>query len=279
LSVNSPFLAYGKEAAALYPGSLLNRTAIFWFFRRSLKCADGVLTQTEMMASRVRAQKEAPPRIAVAPKAVESEEVVAPQPLSETTLALLRQGPLHKAFTFLYVATDFPYKNHKLLGAIFQDLAARRIQARVIVTLKADQLTALCGPAAGELIRQGYLAPVGWVAKEHLRALYDACDACLMPSLIESQSSAHLEAMNWGKAQICADLPYARDLCRNAAVYVNPADPSAWAREIEALMPDSARRDQLVAAGHARMKEFPASWVDVAMRVRSFLREVSALNK
>ena len=72
-----------------------------------------------------------------------------------------------------------------------------------------------------------------------------------MPSHLESLSSAHLEAMQWGRPQITADLPYARDLCGPAALYVPVDDWNAWRREIERLRDDeplrAATRDRWIA--------------------------------
>jgi glycosyltransferase involved in cell wall biosynthesis len=279
LSVHYPVLVYGREETRLHPKNAFSVAALRWFFRRSLACADGVLVQTELMADCVRRLKQAPQRIEIVPKAVESEEVVEARPLTEAMMAVLRCGPLSTAFTFLYVSTAIPYKNHKVLAAALQVLASRRIKARLIVTLDADQVTKLYGGAAAKLVKEGYLVPVGWVQKEYLRSFYDLSDACLMPSLIESLSSSHLEAMCWGKPQICADLAYARDLCEDAAFYVCPKTGEAWAKAIELLMQDAELRRKLVVAGRARMKEFPPSWRDVAVRVRAFLHDISALNK
>ncbi len=125
------------------------------------------------------------------------------------------------------------------------------------------------------LIESGHLLPLGWINKEQLLAVYEACDACVMPSKSEQLSSAHLEAMHWRKPQISADLPYAHDLCGDATLYADPDDPADWAAKMQTLMENPERRDRLVAAGLDRMKSFPKTWKEVARRVRTFLAEVA----
>ena len=95
-----------------------------------------------------------------------------------------------------------------------------------------------------------------------------------MPSLLESLSSAHLEAMAWGKPQVVSDLPYAHDLCGSAAIYVDPNSPSDWAREIERVGKDSALVNRLVIHGKERIKKFPSTWSDSAKMVREFFMSI-----
>ncbi len=50
----------------------------------------------------------------------------------------------------------------------------------------------------------------------------------LNAKLSECLSSSHLEAFAYSKPQIVADVPYAHDLCKNAALYANPNDVNDW---------------------------------------------------
>ncbi len=77
------------------------------------------------------------------------------------------------------------------------------------MTLSEDELCERTGEAVVDLSPVGTSANSVELAKSHLRAVYSACHACVMPSLLESLSSSHLEAMQWGKPQISANLPYA----------------------------------------------------------------------
>jgi len=274
LSVNNSHQVYPWEVTRYHPDNPLNVAALRWFFRKSLAVADGVIVQTPIMGEYIRQISKTPKKIAVVPKAVENAADVAPEPLSDEIRHLLQRGDKTPVFTFLFVATYTPHKNHKVLIDAFSILARDGIPVRVVLTVNPDELVACGGKLASNLIKSGYLVPVGWTKKQHLKSLYDSCDACLMPSLLESLSSAHLEAMQWGKSQITSDLPYSRDLCGDAAVYVPVHDSAAWAGVIRDFIHNPELRAKLVKNGHARMQSFPGTWSEVACRVHDFLEQI-----
>jgi hypothetical protein len=72
------------------------------------------------------------------------------------------------------------------------------------------------------------------VDKDELQGLYQACDASIMPSLTESLSSTHIEAMHWQCPQV------------------------------ERLLGSSELRQQLVHRGIERVKGFPPNWTAMA---------------
>lgn len=279
LSVNNPHQVYPWEVTRYHPDSPLNVAFLRWFFRKSLRVSDAVIVQTPVMAEYIKKINGSPKSIAVIPKAIENIDDVLPKPLS-TNMKKKMEGVLGvKAFTFLYVATYIPHKNHKTLIEAFNLLAAEGVNVRVILTIGLHELVKCCGNKALGLIESGHLLLFGWVEKVYLKSLYEACDACLMPSVLESLSSAHLEAMQWGKPQITSDLPYSHDLCGDAALYVAAEDPRAWSIKIKELMTNSILRERLIAAGQEQMKHFPATWAEVAHNVHAFLENIIAYEK
>jgi glycosyltransferase involved in cell wall biosynthesis len=274
ITMNNPHQTYPWAVTRLHPQNPIYVYALRCFFRRSLRISDGLITQTQLMADYISQIKGAPANIEVIAKAVENESDVSSQPLLAGMKEQMDAGPLRHSFTWLYVATHLPHKNHKVLMEIFSRLAREGIKARVIITLTDKEFLKLC-PGAGALIEQGYIVPVGWIEKAQLKTLYDMCDGCLMPSMLESLSSAHLEAMAWGKPQISADMPYARDLCGEASLYADPGDPSAWVGKIKLAMENSGVRQALVASGRKRLELFPKTWSEVAGRTRGFLERIA----
>jgi glycosyltransferase involved in cell wall biosynthesis len=274
LGLHNAFQVYPRSVLRYHPRNRLGSAALRFFFRRSLATSDGVVVQTHLMAQYLRQMCPAV-RVAVIPKAVESAEDVVWEPMPEHTARRLQQSPGREAFTFLYAAQSFPHKNHVTLVSALELLRSQGKQMRIAVTVSEDELKRLAGAKASSLVETGHLVPLGWVAKKHLRAAYDACQACVMPSVLESLSSAHLEAMQWDKPQISADLPYAHDLCGDASLYAPAEDPVAWAAQMEMLAQDAGLRGRLVEAGHLQMMTFPQTWREVAMRVHKFLAQVA----
>lgn len=275
LSINNAYQIHPWTVAQYHPGSRIRVAMLRWFFRRSLRLSDAVIAQTPVMAEYVRQLDQAPARVYVAPKAVENDGDIQSEPLPERITRMLAAGLGPGAFTFLYVSTWMPHKNHVILLRAFSDLARRNVPVRLVLTVTEQEILSAGWAGSAALLASGHVVATGWIEKASLRSLYEASDACLMPSRLESLSSAHLEAMRWGRPQIVADLPYARDLCGRAAIYVPVDDWQAWAREIERLPGDEPLQRELVAAGYTQMSQYPASWTAAAETVYRVLESAT----
>ena len=274
LSILNLYQVCSWSDVSYHPQNRFHVAVLRWFFRRSLRVSDGVIVETPIMSEYVKKTPGAPKLIEIAPKAVENTDDVTNEHLPLNIRQKLENSLGKQPFTFLYVGTYFPHKNHITLIRAFDILAGEGINTRAVFTLGTDELITCGGEKARKLIESGYLVPVGWIEKPYLRALYEACDACLMPSVLESLSSAHLEAMQWSKPQIVSDLRYARDLCGEAAVYANAENHVDWAQKIVKFISDENLRKSLVNAGRERMKLYPQTWAEVAAKVHSFLEKV-----
>ncbi len=252
-----------------HPQGKLFIFAMRLFFRRSLRKCDVAVVESPLVRDEVGKIRGAPSRIEVIPKAVENEYDLLPQALPETVSRFFNDKLGKEFFTFLYVATYSPHKNFKILISAIQILKDRGVKARLALSLTKDDLAKYFGQQATDLVASGHLLPLGWVHKEYLYNLYHSCSACVMPSLLECLSGAYLESMNWGKAQICSDLPFARDTCGSASIYADPENHRDWADKMLKLMEDRPLRDMLVQEGYKRIKQFPATWVDVAKKAHS----------
>jgi glycosyltransferase involved in cell wall biosynthesis len=269
LTVNNSYQVYPPEVAKFHPQSKLWVFLLRLFFRHSLRLSQAAIVQTPLMAAYLRKIDGCPETVVVLPKAVAAERGKSEAPLSERLARLLATatpGP-----TLLYIATGEPHKNHRVLGAMMELLRRKGSAAHLIVTLSAEEWRRAGGPEAGSLIESGHVIPAGWVDTDELGALYRECQVCVMPSLLESLSSAHLEAMYWHRPQVTADLPYARDLCGGAALYADPHEPIEWAEQVERLLVDEPLREELVARGAQRLAAFPPTWTAMAESVREVL--------
>jgi glycosyltransferase involved in cell wall biosynthesis len=135
--------------------------------------------------------------------------------------------------TFLYVTS---YTLQKNLGYLIRALAlakAEGLNVRVVVTTRFDR----GAPASfardmalveeHALVQSGHLAPTGPKYGAELLDAYREADACVFVSFCESFGHPLVEAMALGKPLVCADLPYARELCGEHALYVDPNRPEA----------------------------------------------------
>ena len=116
---------------------------------------------------------------------------------------------------------------------------------------------------------------LGPVDQRLLGALYAQVDAIVLPTLLESFSGTYVEAMTLGVPIITSDRDFARIVCGDAAVYVEPTDPGAIAAAITDLAGDPERRRNLIAKGKARAAQFGATWDECAAAMLTSLEQRS----
>lgn len=118
-----------------------------------------------------------------------------------------------------------------------------------------------------ELIRE-----VGYLPDGEVAALMNVAMAFCFPSWYEGFGIPNLEAMACGTVLLTADIPAHREVAGEAAVFISPQDPDAWAKQMDRLVDDPILRDQLIEKGTMRAAEF--SWEKTARETWSVLRSL-----
>lgn len=89
--------------------------------------------------------------------------------------------------------------------------------------------------------------------------LYLSTDALFLPTLLETYSANYPEAMIMKKPIITSNLDFAKDVCKDAALYFDPLDPQDIANKIIELSQDKDLYDKLVENGQQRISELETS--------------------
>jgi glycosyltransferase involved in cell wall biosynthesis len=118
----------------------------------------------------------------------------------------------------LYPANRWPHKNHERLFA-----AVERTGRRLVLTGSGHE-----GKPAPRFVDVR-----GRVAPEELVRLLRTAAALVFPSLYEGFGQPPLEAMACATPVVVSDLPPLREVCGDAAVYVDPLDADSIAAGIE----------------------------------------------
>lgn len=263
LSVNNAFQVYPLEFSKFHPSSKLKVLLLRKFFRMSLSFSDLVFTQTELMASYIKKYNKK--QVSVYSKAVDKSKFIL-------------NGNLIRAnneLNFLYISTFSPHKNHIVLIKLFEKLGEiytsnpGRFNGKkpiLNLSISVDEAKSIYADLEN-LVENGFINFLGWVDNNKISYLYEFCDVCLMPSFLECLSSSHLEAFAYSKPQIVADVPYAHDLCKNAALYANPDDVDDWVKCVFKLIDNPDKCTELVQRGNQIYDQFPVSWGEIAQSI------------
>jgi len=159
----------------------------------------------------------------------------------------------------LYVGTLEPRKSVPTLLAAWRLLRDRGAQPPPLVLCgnfgwKTEALRRDVAAAQAE----GWLHQLGYLEEAQLAALYRHALLVALPSIYEGFGLPVVEAMSVGVPLVLSDIPVLREVGGDAAVYVPPQQPAAWADAIEELLGDGELRAELARRGRDRSRRF--SW-------------------
>ena len=218
-------------------------------FELNLDRVQSVIVQTEVMRRELERSY---------PKAIGRVHVI-PQPVPEWLLnsGLVRTGRVstgNRRLKILYPAASYPHKNHSLLSLIDPN-----------IDWNIESFTLTLDPSINPAPQIPWVRCVGFQSPEAMVQLYSNADALVFLSKKESYGFPLIEAMFVGLPIICPDLPYARVLCGDEAIYFNPD-------QLGSLKCAVAELNLKLDKGwwpnwNNCLKNIPADWDEVAKRM------------
>lgn len=177
-------------------------------FRFNTRYVDAFIVQTSVMRD---ALKTSYPAIA-------NKIRIIAQPVPSWLLGFspVRQGSHTKpgaGLRLIYPAAFYPHKNHRLLADIKSDFSPSWPIENLQLTLPVDM-----HPAKDI----SWIQCVGFLSAHEMIKAYRDVDGVLFLSTDESYGFPLVEAMFVGLPIVCPDLPYARALCSDGAIYFDP---------------------------------------------------------
>ncbi len=173
------------------------------------------------------------------------------------------EGPRYRPdFPYaLYVGNSRPHKNLQGLLVAFREVACPELRLVVAGCARAAVAT--------EVQRLGIEKRVETMASptdEELAAVYRGALFLVMPSLVEGFGLPALEAMACGVPVIASKNTSVPEVVGDAAISVDPLDPSGIAAAMGSLLGDDTRRDSMRRLGIDRARRFPCD--EVAAKAR-----------
>lgn len=217
-----------------------------WLFRRNIRFASSFIVQTAAMkAALIDSYPEIKNRVHV---------IAQPAP-SWLINAQLKRTKFHSSkeagLRLFYPAAPYPHKNHRVLSEINQP--ATWPVADLTLTISGN-----LNPSPSAL----WIRCVDKLEPDAVLDEYRTTDALLFLSLSESFGFPLVEAMWIGLPIICPDLPYARALCGEQAIYFDPQNVVS----LHAAIVELAKRRDLGwwPDWSTNLKKIPRDWNEVA---------------
>ncbi|MBC7248236.1 MAG: glycosyltransferase family 4 protein [Actinobacteria bacterium] len=172
-------------------------------------------------------------------------------------------------FTIIYVSNFAEHKNHAKLIDAFLLISQKGIKSQLILIgdINANKAkkkwcrNKIYRDYSSELFRiatEEDIILTGHVENDGLPKYYKMADMFAFPSLRESFGHPIVEAMSCGLPIAISDLPYAHEICGDAAVYFDPLNPKDIADKIIEVLLNDELRESLIRKSLERAKLF--SW-------------------
>jgi len=167
-------------------------------------------------------------------------------------------------------------KPHKNLGRLIEafDLVRRKGLDELKLVLIGDDISryAALRRAVHQHQLHKYVRFLGYMPEETLAVMYRLAGVFVFPSLYEGFGLPPLEAMASGTPVVTSNVSSLPEVAGDAALLVDPLDPSAIADGIYRVLTDRPLQSELRAKGLARARQF--SWEQSVRRVRQIYGEV-----
>jgi glycosyltransferase involved in cell wall biosynthesis len=154
-------------------------------------------------------------------------------------------APANPAPYFLCIGTIEPRKNHRLLLALWQRLAARlgTNTPRLVIAGQTGPMTGdILAPLAADPVLAAHVEHRSACCDAELASLMHHARAVLLPTLAEGFGLPFVEALQAGTPVIASDLPVFREIGQGAACLIDPADGDAWEQALLAALAQPDRR-------------------------------------
>jgi glycosyltransferase involved in cell wall biosynthesis len=202
------------------------------------------------------------------------DERFAVEPCEEDIVRVRERYQLHDEFV-LYAGNVKPHKNLERLIEAFHIVRNRGLD-RLKLVLIGDEISkyAALRRAVHQHQLHRYVRFLGYLPEATLAVMYRLAGVFVFPSLYEGFGLPPLEAMASGTPVVTSNVSSLPEVAGDAAVLVDPYDPTAIADGIHRVLIDEGLRKDLRQKGLARARQF--SWEQSVRRVRDIYSEVGA---
>lgn len=167
-------------------------------------------------------------------------------------ISVKRFLPIKKdEFRFLSLCSPYLHKNLQILNKVVPLIKNLKINVKFVVTISSDSYNKLFLDEV-----KPFIYNIGQIQPSQCPQIYSECDAVFSPTLLECFSATYPEAMKMKKPIITSNLPFARCICEDAALYFDPLDANSIYKCICDLVNNPSKYWELVRASSIRLRSF-----------------------
>lgn len=166
---------------------------------------------------------------------------------------------LPKGIKLLYLTHYYSHKNIEIFLNLAKKIKTKNLIYKLVVTLNPNQ-----HPAVHKFFEEvdkyelrEIIINVGAVNMNHVPSLYQQCDGLLMPTLLESFSGTYVEAMYHRIPIFTSNLNFAKDVCKNAAIYFDPYDDEEILQKLQLVFNSPILKEELIKNGIRILNQYP----------------------
>lgn len=170
----------------------------------------------------------------------------------------------NEEFRFLTICSPALHKNLGSINAVVRMLRHRYpdLDIKFVVTISTKSYDYLFDKEV-----KNYVLNAGELKPSQCPKIYSEIDALYYPTLLECFSAAYPESMFMKKPIVTSDLPFATNVCGDAALYFNPMDTEDIVDKLYKVVSDEMLRKDLINRGLQKVKQFD----DASSRAQKYL--------
>jgi len=230
-----------------------------WMLKRGFQASSNIYCQTQTAAKRLsRFFGISPVRLGICPNAFTHS-------LKKTIYDLHLQKAYKDKFVLFTLTKYYAHKNLERIVELFKQYYIELEDVVCLIPIDRSQ-----GKRANKLIDRieqlnlsRQVICTGNIPQEQLNEYFRAADVMFLPTLLESFSGTYLEAMAFETPILTSDLDFAREICGEAAAYIDPFSFDSMLKGILRIKNDSTYRNELIRRGNERIKNHLKAWPEI----------------
>lgn len=262
-----------RESWSVMPFKALLRMYFYrWNQIRLLRKAKYIITQSETVKKGLlRITKLPDNHVKVVPN-------VLPQFFAKAQVEHVNN---QNSINVICAAAPVPHKNLDIIPKVLEELYLGHGISNVRFHLTIPEGNSLLKQIQSNAHKMGLdkcIVNHGRCTQQQLIDIYNNCDICFLPTLLETFSASSLEAMYFGLCIVATDYGFNSEVIGNAGLYYKPMNAKDAANQIASLIKDDSLTDSL----KSKMKERLSLYNDYDQHftsIVSFLEEVAIRNR